>query len=251
MRWSYRPVAICLATGLWFVTASALAADATPARSVVRADFNGLWSTQQGVLWDTAAGRGKPQHPPFTPEYAALYKQALEDAAKGRPPADPPASCLPPGTPRIMASPFPIEIVVTPAVVYLLFEYMSQVRRVFMDSSAPKSLGLPTFNGYSTGRWEGNDLLIDTVDLRGDTVLDTTHLGHSDQLKVHERLRLLAPDKLEAQITLVDPKAYTMPWTVTRTYVKKPGEQILQYVCEENNRNPVDKDGVTGFIGGP
>jgi hypothetical protein len=127
---------------------------------------------------------------------------------------------------------------------------MSQIRRVFTDSSAPKSLGLPTFNGYSTGRWEGTDLLVDTVDLRGDTVLDTTHLGHSAQLQVHERLHLLAPDKLEAQITLVDPKAYTRPWTVTRTYLKKPGEQILQYVCEENNRNPVDKDGVTGFIGG-
>jgi hypothetical protein len=206
-----------------------------------RADFNGIWSTEQGILWDTAAGRNQPQNPPFTAEYAALYRQALHAAAIGRPLADPPASCLPPGTPRIMASPFPIEILVTPGVVYMLF--------VFMDSKAPKSMGLPTFNGYSTGRWEGNDLLIDTVELRGDTVLDTTHLGHSEQLQVHERLHLRAPDQLEAQITLIDPKAFTKPWTVVRTYAKKPGEQIIPYVCEENNRNPVDKDGVTGFIG--
>ena len=197
MSSSHRAAAACLATCLWLVTGTA-PAGAPTARTPSRADFNGLWSTEQGILWDTAVSRGQQENPPFTAEYATLYKQALEAAANGRPPADPPASCLPPGTPRIMASPFPIEIVVTPAVVYMLFEYMSQIRRVFTDSNAPKSLGLPTFNGYSTGRWEGNDLLIDTVDMRGDTVLDTTHLGHSEQLQVHERLHLRATDKLEA-----------------------------------------------------
>jgi hypothetical protein len=249
MSSSHRAVATGLATCLWLAT-NAVQAGAVIARAPARADFNGIWSSEQGILWDTAAARNQPENPPFTAEYAALYKQALDAAANGRPPADPPASCLPPGTPRIMASPFPIEIVVTPAVVYMLFEYMSQIRRIYMDRHAPARLGLATFNGYSTGRWEGNELLIDTVELRGDTVLDTTHLGHSEQLQVHEHLRLLAPNKLQAQITLIDPQAFTRPWMVVRTYIKKPGEQILQYVCEENNRNPVDKDGVTGFIGG-
>lgn len=230
---------------VWLPPGAAEAAKAAPQRS----DFNGVWTGQQGVLWDTNAKPGEPQKPPFTPEYAELYKQALQAAAAGRPLADPPAACLPPGVPRIMASPFPIEIVLTPKVVYLLFEYMAQTRRVFMDKSAPERLGFPTFNGYSTGRWQGNDLIIDTDELRDDTVLDTTHVGHSDQLTVREVLHLVSPVKMEVKLTLTDPKAYAMPWTVTRTYVKNAGDQILQYVCEENNRNPVQADGTTGFIG--
>ncbi|MDB5461304.1 MAG: hypothetical protein JWO72_3045 [Caulobacteraceae bacterium] len=224
-------------------------ASAESARAAVRSDFNGIWTSEQGVLWDTAAGRGQPEHPPFTPQYAALYKQALDAAAAGKPLIDPPTVCLPPGTPRIMASPFPIEVVLTPSVVYLMFEYTSQVRRVYMDATAPQRIGLPTYNGYSTGHWDAQDLVIDTLDLLQGTVLDTTHLGHSDQLKVTEHLHLLSPTRMKAEITLNDPKAYTKPWTVVRTYVKKPGEQIMEYVCEENNRNPVSADGTTGFIG--
>jgi hypothetical protein len=222
---------------------------AAPEAPAHRTDLNGIWTSEQGVLWDTAAARGQPEKPPFTPEYAALYQQALAAAAAGKPLIDPPTVCLPPGTPRIMASPFPIEVVLTPSVVYLMFEYTSQVRRVYMDKTAPQRIGLPTYNGYSTGRWQGDDLIIDTVDLVGSTVLDTTHLGHSEQLKVQERLHLLSPTRMRAEITLTDPKAYTAPWTVVRTYVKKPGDQILEYICEENNRNPVSADGTTGFIG--
>ncbi len=60
---------------------------------------------------------------------------------------------------------------------------------------------------------------------------------------------MLSPDKLQDEITLHDSKAYTRPWKVTRTYTRKAGEQILEYVCEENNRNPILEDGSTGFIG--
>ena len=223
---------------------------AKPDRPAVRSDFNGIWTGQQGVIWDTSAGRGQPERPPFTPQYADLYAKALAAAAAGKPLIDPPTICLPPGTPRIMASPFPIEIVLTPSVVYLMFEYVSQTRRVYMDAMAPQRIGLPTYNGYSTGRWDGDDLIIDTVDLVASTVLDTTHLGHSDKLKVNERLHLVSPTTLKVDITLTDPAAYTKPWTVVRTYVKKPGDQIMEYICEENNRNPVSADGTTGFIGG-
>ena len=150
-----------------------------------------------------------------------------------------------------MASPFPFEIVQSPEITYILYEYMSQIRRVFMTGSAPAAMGLPTFNGRSTGRWEGDTLVIETSDLNPISVLDTTHLPTSDTLRVTERLRLLTPDRLEATITLTDPKVYTEPWTVVRTYKRKIGEQILEYVCEENNRNPVQSDGSTGFVGAP
>lgn len=213
-----------------------------------RPDLSGIWSSDQGVLWDTSVPPGQRPNAPFTPPFAARYQKALDAAAAGRPKADPPAACLPPGVPRIIASPFPFEIVQTSNTVYMMFEYMSQVRRIYMNGSGPPPLGVPTFNGHSTGRWEGETLVIETVELNPNSVLDTTHLPHSDALRVIERLRFIAPDKLEAMITLVDPKAYTKPWTVRRTYTRKGDDRILQYVCEENNRNPVMTDGSTGFI---
>jgi hypothetical protein len=214
-----------------------------------RRDLGGIWTPDQGVIWDTAAPPGGRENPPFTPKYAALYQEALDASAAGKPKVDPPTQCLPPGFPRMMASPFPFEIVQTPTVVYLMHEYMSQNRRMFMKGGAPKPAPFVTYNGFSVAHWEGDVLVVETDRLVEDSVLDTTHVGHSDVLKVVERLRKLAPDKLEDEITLIDEKAYTRPWTVLRTYTKKPGEQILEYVCEENNRNPVDEAGNTGFIG--
>jgi hypothetical protein len=230
------------------LAASLTAAGAAPA-SAARDALAGIWSGDQGVLWDTSVKAGQRPKAPFTPEFAARYQESLAASAAGRPKADPPAACLPPGVPRIMASPFPFEIVMTRDVIYILYEYMSQIRRIHMRSTAPPGMGLPTFNGRSTGRWEGDTLVIETIELNPISVLDTTHLPHSDALRVTERLRLLGPDKLEAAITLTDPKAYTTPWTVIRTYTRKTGEQILEYVCEQNNRNPVQPDGSTGFIG--
>jgi hypothetical protein len=126
---------------------------------------------------------------------------------------------------------------------------MSQIRRIYMAGTAPDSIGVAAFNGRSTGKWDNDVLVIETSEVRGESVLDTTHLPHSDALRIVERIRLLAPDKLQDEITLFDPKAYVRPWKVTRTYTRKVGEQILEYVCEENNRNPVLEDGSTGFVG--
>ena len=219
------------------------------------ADFSGIWMPNEGVMFDPGArgpaglpgSTGTRSHPPYTPEYEAIYQKLLADAAAGHPKADPPASCLPPGFPRIMTSPFPLEILQTPGQVTMLHEYMSQVRRIFTDGRGhPDKEDLyPLFNGHSVGKWEGPVLVVDTISLHGDSPFDTTGLPHSDAIHVTERIRLTAPLKMEDQITIDDAKAFTKPWVVTRTYTKKPDFQILQYVCEENNRNPVDKDGNT------
>jgi hypothetical protein len=216
-----------------------------------REHLGGIWVPDQGVLWDTSVKSGERPRAPLTPAYAARYQEAIDAAARGKPKADRTTSCLPPGVPRIMAAPFPFEIVLSAQTLYILSEYMSQVRRIHLDGSGPARSGEPSFNGHSTGTWQADALYIETVDLAGESVLDTTGLPYSDALQVQERVRLLAPDKLEIAITLTDPKAFTTPWTVTRTYTKKPGERILEYVCAENNRNPPDSEGNTGFVGVP
>ena len=89
-------------------------------------------------------------------------------------------------------------------------ELNDALRRVYLDGRKPsqKVLDDPTYAGYSTGHWEGDTLVVDTVALRDDTFIEG-FTPHSDEMTVHERIRLLEPTLLEDQITVTDPKALT------------------------------------------
>ena len=187
----------------------------------------------------------QPVLPIFTPAYSAIYSERLRSQLAGRTVADPTANCLPPGLPRMMLAPFPIQVVVTPDEVLVLAEYMSQVRRIYTDGRGHPADPDPTFNGHSIGRWEGDTLVVDTVALRGDTSVDVTLIPHSDRLHVIERMRRVA-DGLEIYTRLEDPLAFAQPWETTKVYRPLRGE-MLEYVCEENNRNASDSEGVTGI----
>ncbi|MEP7313987.1 MAG: hypothetical protein ABI859_15505, partial [Pseudomonadota bacterium] len=124
--------------------------------------------------------------------------------------------------------------------VTIIAEWSSQVRRIFTDGRPhpPEDEVEITFNGHSIGRWEGQTLVVDTIGIRGDTSFDASPLQHSDAMRVSERIRLTDPKLLEAVITVTDPKAFTKPWVVTRHYKRGgPELQIMEYVCEENNRD--------------
>jgi hypothetical protein len=250
---------MALASALSWLAAAATAA---PARLP---DWSGLWNPREVNVYDPsalpnqkAAGGGvssfqpgasyERDYPPYRPEYEARYAATLEKTSRGIG-TDPTAACVPPGVPRIMGTPYPFEFVIQPDRVLILYEAFSQRREIFTDGrSHPAELD-PTYNGHSIGRWEGDTLVIHTVGLRGDTVFDVTGAPHSDAMTVTERIRRRGPDLLEAVIMVEDPKAMTRPWTVTRSYAHRPDWTIAEYVCEENQRNPVNPDGTTGFIG--
>ena len=94
----------------------------------------------------------------------------------------------------------------------------------------------------------GKDLVADTIGLRGDMMLTMNGLGLSDALRVKERFHQVDADTLTDTITLEDPKALRKPWTVVKTFRRSPQTQIMEYVCEENNRNPIRPDGSTGVV---
>ena len=171
----------------------------------------------------------------------------LKAAAAGKP-ADPTGGCLPGGMPRNMANPYPQEIIIKPKQVTILKELQTQIRRIYIGEAMPADVE-PTFIGYSVGHWEGDTLVAQTAGLRGDTVFDRTGAPHSDKMTLVERMRLRTPDVWEDQITITDPVAFTKPWVVTRTYMRQPTWKILEYVCEENNRNAPDATGANTFIG--
>lgn len=206
-------------------------------------DWSGVWENAEGFRY--AVPGSKQNAPVLTPEYAARYKVVTDAAAAGRPVSDPTANCIWPGVPRVLVTPYPLEYLIQPDRVTVVHEYQSQVRRIWTDGRGhPEDLE-PSFNGHSIGHWEGDTLVVETVGLREDTKIDRSGLAHSGQLKVLERIRLVDSDTLEDQITMIDPLAYAQPWVSTLRLKRHRDWQILEYVCAENNRNPVSASGKT------
>ena len=219
-------------------------------------DWSGVWNPHERNMFDPTAfdrpenkGKGAQdlrEYPPYNAQWEARYVKKLAENAQGLP-TDPTASCRPGGMPRIMTTPYPMEFVIQPDRVVILHEISSQVRRIYTDGRkhpAPDDLD-PTYMGHSIGHWEGDTLVVDTVGVKGDTVYDVSAAPHSDKVHEVERIRRISPTQIEDVMTIEDPVAFTKPWVVTRRYDLKPTWDIQEYVCEDNNRNPIKPDGTT------
>ena len=161
--------------------------------------------------------------------------------------SDPVSACLPPGMPRLMSMPYPMGITQNRTQVNIYSEWMEQLRRIFIDGRPhPEELD-PSFIGHSIGQFEGQVLVVDTIGLRGDTLIDVG-MPHSARMRVRERIWLADSDTLRDQITLIDPQAFTQDWATIKTFRRAPTDtNIMSWVCLENNRNPIDSNGRIGF----
>jgi hypothetical protein len=136
-----------------------------------------------------------------------------------------------------MYVPSPVQILQPPGYVVMLFERMSW-RIIPLDGRAHIPDNVRLWQGDSVGRWDGDTLVVDTTGFNGKTRLDTLGHPHSDQLHLIQRLTLTDPEHMNYVITIDDPKTYTKPWSNTRVFTKmKPGEELMEYSCEENNRD--------------
>jgi len=146
------------------------------------------------------------------------------------------AKCLPPGMPAMMNMAYGMEIMQTKDKVTFFSELNDALRRVYLDGRKPTPAILddPTYAGYSTGHWEGDTLVIETVALRDNTYIEG-FTPHSDQMTVRERIRLVQPGLLEDRITVTDPKALVKPWETVKTYRKAtyPNDQLREFACAE------------------
>lgn len=226
-------------------------------------DWSGVWVGQNGSGWDsdgmTPRGGlsglpGVREHPPLTPAWEKKYEDNNARAALDRYP-DPVSFCgTPSGYPRLMSIPDGYEFVLRPEQTWVLTENGPNVMRIYTDGRAhlgPDDIW-PTYTGDSVGHWEGGTLVFDTVGLNGDphTILDRTGLTYSSQAHVTTRIHLDGPNELEASITIEDPQMLTRPWTVTKRYKRLPaGSRVYDYVCTENNRNPITATGQTLTLG--
>jgi hypothetical protein len=239
-------------------------------------DISGPWMNFPFVFnLDSSIRPDEPQKVSLKPEYEARYKAYLATMAageaEGKPVVDLVTKCLPVGMPGSTMAFFPMEIVPTTKVIYVLIEGVDPPRRIFIDGRPMPPLEDldPTFEGYSVGHWEGNTLVVETAGIKTSTLIDG--VPHSNALRVHERIRLVDEHTLEDEITSTDSKAFNGPWVITKQYKNYdttptgrdfgpgphpdhlrtpavPGE----YVCNENNRNLPDANGVVGAtLGSP
>jgi hypothetical protein len=251
MRMAWRNALIALSL-CWSGAASAAAPPV---------DWSGAWFRHSGGFYETAVDtpldqpappQGDPRwHPPYTPEFEAIYQANLARIAEGLYP-DPVTVCgTPAGWPRLLATPDGYEFVVRPEQTWILTENGPNIARIYTDGRdhPPADELWNTFTGHSVGRWEGSTLRFDTVALNGvgQVILSRAGVVMSDQLKVattvHEDA---ASGLLVFDMVLEDAAALTRPWPVRVAFSRYPaGTNMWDYACAENNRNPVDESGWT------
>jgi len=145
-------------------------------------------------------------------------------------------NCLPFGMSRSIYGPHPLQIIHDNDHLVMLFEQNSMFHIVPTDGRAfTKDLPASWF-GESVGRWDGDTLVVETVNINGFTRVDT--IGHpmSARARITQTFKRVDFGTIEHTFTLTDPKAYTSPWTVKDTWALEPGTKLLEYACMENNR---------------
>ncbi|MEO6152359.1 MAG: hypothetical protein ABIT09_13200 [Croceibacterium sp.] len=159
------------------------------------------------------------------------------------------SNCSPPGLPRIMRlGQYPYEFVFAPGRVIVNQEAWMQTRTIWTDGRAHEDDPDPTFMGDSIGRWDGDTLVVDTIGISDALEIDTG-IPHSAQFHLTERIHLdpANPDVLINDMRMEDPAALTEPFEVAVKYRRDRYGKLLEFQCSENDRNPVDENGNTGF----
>ena len=150
------------------------------------------------------------------------------------------ANCLPPGMPSMMAMPYGMEVMQNDQKITFFGEHQDALRRVYLDGREPSEsvLNDPTYAGYSTGHWEGDTLVVETVALTTNSYI-TGKSPHGDRMTVHERIRFTEPGILENRVTVDDPEALTEPWEVVYGYRKAsyPNDELREFACAEGLRD--------------
>jgi hypothetical protein len=224
-----------------------LAADAAPASSAKKAAkvdprvaMTGSWNRYPDIDETPLPGFPPPPPipaPPLKAEYKAAWetrrKEVQEAEARGEPLYTNYTACLPDGMPAMMMGMFPMEVLQTPGQITIIQEAYNQVRRIYLDAELPAFEDAePLYWGHSSGKWEGDTLVVTTVGVKEDVRFRDA--PHSNQMRIVERLRLLSPDMMEDVVTVTDPVYFDGPWTFKWVYKRRPGYKMQEYVCEAN-----------------
>jgi hypothetical protein len=225
-------------------------------------DFSGVWTTGEpngrtpGVLSSPkeAAAR-EPQSPnddtitgsrqmanigvdlpgglPYQPWLVPIVRERTDNLAKD----DPHIRCWPDNFIRAYGMPHLLKFVHSPNLLVMLNEMNAGYRQVFTDARPLPEDPTPSLQGYSSGKWSGDTLVIDSIGFRDDTWIDWNGSVLTEAAKVREQIRRPEFGHLEIQVTVDDPKAYTKPWTVTLKQRIVVDTDLIDEVCLENEQS--------------
>ena len=178
-------------------------------------------------------GRNLPDGLPYQPWAAKLAKERLADDSRD----DPHVRCLPDNPPRAWTLPHLTKAVHTPKLLVLLYEVNAMYRQIFIDGRSLPVDPNPGWNGYSVAHWEGDTLVVETAGFRDGLWIDMGGSPMSDAAKMTERIRRPDFGTLELEITIVDPKTYTRPFTVNLTQNLEVDTELIDEFCLENEKS--------------
>ena len=167
---------------------------------------------------------------PFQPWAAELHRQRVADNSKD----NPDAHCLPMGFMQFHNHGEPRKMIQTPQVIVILYEANAGVRQIFTDGRPLPKDADPWWYGYSTGRWEGDTLVVQSAGFRDLGWLDVEGSPLTEGAHVTERYRRPDFGHLDIEVTIDDPKAYTKPWTVSVHQHIMADTELIEFVCQED-----------------
>jgi hypothetical protein len=215
-------------------------------------DLSGIWITgnpncPQGINLETHVcgielpiskeginmGVSLPGGLPYQPWLAKLVKERTANDAKD----DPHVRCLPDTFLRAYGLPHLLKFIHNPGLLVMLNEMNAGYRQVFLDGRPLPQDPVPSWQGYSVGKWDGDALVIESIGFRDDIWIDWNGSVIGESAKVRERIRRPNFGSLEIEVTVDDPKAYTKPWTVTLKQRYAADTELVDEICLENEQS--------------
>ena len=202
-----------------------------------RPDFSGVWLGVYGHF-DLAQRISKGGEVPLNEAGKVLM-------ASRQSKDDPEANCLPTGVPR--TAPYPWRMLQTPTHVFILFEgNIHSYRQIFVDGRKHPDDPDPTWYGHSIGHYEGMTLVVDTIGFNDKFWFDSTGRPHSEKLHTVERFTRTDLATLTVETMNDDPTYYTKPFTISYSARLRPGEELMEYICQENEQDTKHLKGPAG-----
>ena len=219
----------------------------TPRTADGKPDFSGLWEADPTGGIPSDFGAAVVTLPAEFENVAAKLKGGLpyrpwaldlrnaRQADNGK--DNPDGLCLPLSILQLHSHPFPRRIMQLPGIIAILYEKDIDYRQIFTDGRPLPVDPNPSWFGYSSGKWDGDTLVVQTVGFREGLWADASGNPLTEAATVTERFRRPAFGALQIEITVDDAKAYTAPWTITLSHRIKLDTELLEYVCLENDKS--------------
>ena len=170
---------------------------------------------------------------PYQPRLAALVKERTANNAKD----DPHVKCLPDTFLRAYSLPHLLKFIQAPGVLLMLNEMNAGYRQVFTDNRPFPDDPTPSWQGYSSAKWEGDRLVINSIGFRDDLWIDWNGSMITSAAKVQERIVRPSYGRLEVTVSVDDPKAYTKPWSVLLHQRLVVNTELVDEICVENEKS--------------